>query len=224
MASAASLLADLPHHPAHWMGADELQRLGSITSPRRRLHFLGGHWLLRCLAAEVMGGTAQDWQVTTSTDGVPGLQAMHAMQADPVFASISHSGPWLAAAIGREPLGIDLECPQRLRDLDGLAQLAFPPIECARLAALEADQREAYFYLHWTIREASAKHAGFGLQLEQARRQVTRECAAGEAQLFSWEFPGGVLSLSTAAGTQVVPSGLPTGAHLGYRRLDSQHS
>ncbi len=178
-----------------WLTAGDRLRFSAITSVQRRQQFLAGRWLVRELAAEYR-------------------------EDSPAHFSISHSGDRVVAAIATFPVGIDLEQPSRPRDFLALAELAFSPAECAELRTLPESERSAAFYRFWTLKEATGKREGHGLQLELARRQRPVNCAADEADLVSWQFADCSLALAGKIGMSVRAAGLPAGARPVYWRIE----
>ncbi len=94
---------------ASWLSASERARLASMNNAQRRQQYLAGHWLLRTLLVEVHGGIAERWQLEDRRGRGP---AVHCDDTD-VYASLSHSGRWLAAAIASHPIGVDIEARPR---------------------------------------------------------------------------------------------------------------
>ena len=216
----APLLAEAETGGLGWLGEDERTRLGAMRSEPRRNQFLAGHWLLRRLACEVLGGEPAQWLVSAGPDGVPGLQSAAYDSGRIIPASISHSGDRVAAAIAPFPVGIDLECQSRPRDLQALAEMAFSPTECAELIGLPESERASTFYLYWTLKEAVGKREGRGLRPELSRRQRPFPCAAGQAEVFSWQAADFSLALAGEAGMSVGASLLPNATKPGYWRIE----
>lgn len=79
----------------------------------------------------------------------------------PLGLSISHSGPWVAAAVSAcRPLGMDIEQTGRPYDDDALPELLAPD-EAAWLKALPPASLAADpFWTTWTLKEALGKYQG----------------------------------------------------------------
>jgi phosphopantetheinyl transferase len=94
--------------------------------------------------------------------------------------SLSHSGGWLAGALGMGTLiGIDIEYHKPNRDFTALANAAFGPRERWQVEGGDASE----FYRIWTLREAMAKAAGVGLSFVfDGRDHVT----PGAAEASHW--------------------------------------
>lgn len=91
----------------------------------------------------------------------------------PLGLSISHSGPWVAAAVSAcRPLGLDMEQTAHAGDADELAELLTPD-EAAWLAAqpdgsLPGDP----FWTVWTLKEALGKYHGRRWETPQQTRSI----------------------------------------------------
>ena len=95
----------------------------------------------------------------------------------PLWASIAHSRRLVAIALAPDPVGIDVEWPQR-RDFASIARF--------RWGAAAACNQAANFYRLWTIEEAFFKASGRRLPDRTlhrllAARPVRRIAAAGQA-------------------------------------------
>ncbi|MFD0589174.1 4'-phosphopantetheinyl transferase family protein [Paenibacillus sp. GCM10027627] len=77
--------------------------------------------------------------------------------------NLSHSGSWVAAAFGSEPLGIDVET---VREPDlVLAKRFFSSPEYEGLCRLEPSKQRDRFYELWTLKESYIKAIGEGLSI-----------------------------------------------------------
>lgn len=77
--------------------------------------------------------------------------------------NLSHSGSWVACALGRAPLGVDVE---RVRPFDmDLAERFFTPRENAFLRSAPAGERHLRFFELWTLKESFLKAVGCGLSM-----------------------------------------------------------
>ena len=75
--------------------------------------------------------------------------------------SLSHSGPYIAAAVGDAPIGVDVE-RQRKAPSD-VAKRWFRPEENAFLQTLSEGTYPSSFFRLWTVKEAALKYTGEGL-------------------------------------------------------------
>lgn len=171
-----------------WLSPGERARLARMGSPVRRRQFLAGHWLARDLAAAALGGAPADWTWRSDDDARPRLARAG---GGATWASISHCGGWIGAAVAPDAFGLDLEVPRRDRDLDALARFVLAPAERDALAALPAAGRATAFYRYWTLKEAEGKRAGQGVLPARARGLAARPAGDDEAEAWTWSLPGG---------------------------------
>lgn len=127
-------------------------RFEGMGSAKRRRELLAGRRLLAELAASLDLAVAFD-----------GAEAAAGVVVDAgstgsvaLSASVTHSGPWVACAIGdADGIGIDLEVLAE-RDFLALSEAAFPG-SAASLSALASSDRAMEFYRRWTRHEAAVK-------------------------------------------------------------------
>lgn len=181
--------ADAQADALTWLNAEECARLAAITASQRRLQFIAGHHLARCMAAAWAGGTPGAWQLQAQPGGAPMLVAPSGHAAAP-SVSLSHSGDWVGCAIADVAIGLDLESHTSTRNFGALAQHVLSADELARWQALPAAQQIAAFYALWTLKEAQGKHAGTGLRLHQARQQSFLAGTAADAPGSTWQASG----------------------------------
>jgi 4'-phosphopantetheinyl transferase len=158
---------------------------------------------LRRLAANIHAEEPAQWSVHAEADRIPTLQSMLRPAESALHASLTHSGDWLAAAIAPFPIGIDLECPGKPRDLLALADAVFSPEEQAQLRRLHGQERAAAFYRYWTIKESVGKREGHGLHRLSARRQRPIPCAPEAAEVRTWQLDDGSLAIAGETGMSV---------------------
>ena len=186
-----------------WLGKEEQRRLATLTAPLRRQQYLAGHWLVRRLA----GGDPEDWVWSAKPGQTPVLD--HQGTGLRLHASLSHSGPWVAAAIADAPLGLDLEAPGRPRDWSGLSRFVFSEEERARLDGKRDAALVSAFFEVWTLKEAWGKRSGAGLQPAQARLMAARPADAEDAEALSWVLPDqGRLALAAWPGIDLAVDGV----------------
>lgn len=189
LAPLAGVEAQLPGPGTAWLTAAEDLRMQGIVATLRRRQYLAGHWLLRAMASETHGGDATEWRFEADEDPRPRLR--HA-DGRLLWASLSHSGEQLAAAIAPAPVGLDLERPRKPRDYVAIARFLFSPEEAGQVeAAEEGSAREQVFHLYWALKEARGKRGGEGLQPSQARRVTAFRADHAGAEAWHWSFPDG---------------------------------
>lgn len=190
-----------------WLAPSERTRLQTIQAPLRQRQYLAGHWLVRELAARCFGGEPAQWR----WDDQAGPRPQLLRDGVRAWATLSHSGEHLAAAVAPQPIGLDLEWPHRLRDVMALARHMFAPDEVARLEETMAGaHRDRLFYLFWALKEARGKRGGEGLQATQARRVSARPADADVAEAHVWPLgETGALALAGWSGLDPKTKGLP---------------
>jgi 4'-phosphopantetheinyl transferase len=192
-----------------WLTPAEKARLTGIQAPLRRRQYLAGHWLARALAARAFGGEPPQWR----WDDQAGPRPQLLRDGFRAWATLSHSGEHLAAAVAAQPIGLDLELPRRPRDVMALAHYLFAPDEVARLLETgEGPDRDRLFYVFWALKEARGKRGGEGLQATQARRVSARGSEAAQAEARVWPLgETGALALAGWPGLMPQVHGLPGG-------------
>lgn len=142
----ADVLATMPDEA--WLTPSESQRLAALRHRQRREQYLAGHWLLRQLLAAQLGLDGHRVALQERANLPPRFVATSDRGA-PIRLSLSHSGAFVAAAIGAAPIGIDIEA--RPRDLHAIAHLLIDPDEPP--AAVDTDT----LLERWVIKEAWLK-------------------------------------------------------------------
>lgn len=189
-----------------WLTAEEHVRLADISDAMRAAQFLGGHGLARQLAAQLAGGEPGQWSLRVAQDGRRWLDHH---DRPSVAVSIAHAGDHVAAAVGRQPLGLDIEAAGRTRDWLALARTVFSDAENLALGAASPDSRAAVFRETWTLKEAWAKRSGRGLQRTLARRCSAQPCGSADAEAWTWADAQGVaVALAAWPGADIRALGL----------------
>jgi len=213
LASLADVEAVLPGPRTAWLTAGEDLRLHGIVAALRRRQYLAGHWLLRTMASAALGDEPEAWRFESDEDPRPRLR--HA-DGRLLWASLSHSGDQLAAAIAPAPVGLDLERPRKPRDYLAIARFLFSPEEADQVEAAEAgSQREQRFHRFWALKEARGKRGGEGLQPSQARRVSALPAGPDIAEAWHWDLDDGACVAIAAwpgAGITITDGIAPTGA------------
>lgn len=142
-----------------WLTPGELARHGRFVRELRRRQFVAGRILLRMALAPLLRLPPQHVQLEERTGQAPRLLAPDPGRTAPGF-SVSHSGRWVACAVGAHPLGLDIEVRDSSRDLGALARQAFDADEAARWEQMqrwEPGARVEGFYRMWSEKEARFK-------------------------------------------------------------------
>jgi 4'-phosphopantetheinyl transferase len=146
LAHADALRRDAAAEGVAFLSPAEAQRWRSFSRPERREQYRLGRWLLRRALLDQIGGRPQDWRI--AAEGPP--LARHARGWKAPWLSLSHSGPWFAAALSLwGPVGVDLEQRGQRRPWKELAQ--------HQGWRLDLKRPEASFLRQWTRFEAAYK-------------------------------------------------------------------
>lgn len=124
--------------------------------PRDEQRSLLGECLARYRLSVVTGIPPSELDLTRSEKGKPELA-----DAGPVHFNISHSGDWVVVAVAEKEVGIDVE---KIRDPQyRIAERFFSKPELTELNRLDGEQKTAYFFDLWTLKESYLKLLGKGL-------------------------------------------------------------
>lgn len=140
--------------PESWLREDELAVARAFPREKRR-----AEWLLARVAAKMLAKRCGLGDITVERP----------------LVSVSHSGPWAAAAIDVEPVGIDVEV---VRDVSERAARHFlTSEETAQMESCTIAHRLLHF---WCAKEAAWKQRGGVLPtLKRVPLRLLRESAQG---------------------------------------------
>lgn len=116
-----------------------------------RQRSLLGHLLSRYAIIQEYALTNKEIQIRRHAYGKPYIK-----DYSQIHYNISHSGEWVVVAIGRSPIGIDVE--NRREDWDLIGKRVFS--ESEKYWSQNSYKRKAIL---WTIKEAYVKYLGIGL-------------------------------------------------------------
>lgn len=149
--------------------AGELATAGAFKLDKRR-----DEWLLARYAAKRL---ALDLGIAEDPRAVSVARPMLLVEGQPVnwFVSISHSAPYAAAAIDREPVGIDVQVVRRMSE--SAAHLFLSDEETAAMQRCNLPDRLLHF---WCAKEAAWKpRSGELVTLKQLPLQLLGEHPEG---------------------------------------------
>ena len=116
--------------------------------------------------------------------------------------SISHSGNYIAVAVGQEAVGVDVE--KKRKAAPAVAKRWFRPEENELLESLSETERTQTFFRLWTLKEAALKYAGEGLSggienvdclaLIEAARSGAEDALAGRSFALDGDATVGVVA------------------------------
>lgn len=181
--------------------ASQTRRAQALASARQAQRWVLSRYLLAdCVKdpAQLARGQRENSQQARSSHPKPPAPISYAPGGQPIYPgaslSISHSGPYLALALGPQGWRLGVDCQQIISRSPSSYLLAhFHPRETAQLAQAQDQGRlaEALTRL-WTRKEAFLKATGLGLSRPlaqdylglEAKRAVT---SLGTFQLRTWD-------------------------------------
>jgi phosphopantetheinyl transferase len=160
---------------------EEAERRAAFRSSSRQDSFALGRYAARGLLADPLGCEPSQVPLEVLPDGsllVPG---------SPWQLSISHSGPYAAAAIAKGEVGLDLE---RIRPRpESLFRFILHPDEMILRDQVDLPT-EHQIVLFWALKESVLKAKRTGLRLSPKTLRLSVDLAAGAARLsgrLNWE-------------------------------------
>ena len=126
--------------------------INSVSNPKRRLESIAGEWLMKKAAADYLSLPAEKIIIDRTEKGKPFIKG------EKVHVSLSHSGDYVAAAIDKSPVGIDIEI---LKPID--LKVAKKVLNDSDRGFFEKGDRLLNFYKIWTAKEAYFKMTGTGI-------------------------------------------------------------
>lgn len=142
------------------MGAERRRRISDFPAEDDRKRSAAGELLLRDVLVEHLGCSRETAPLTWEDSGKP------ASTVEGVYLSLSHSGPWVLAAIHDKPMGVDVEVI-RTADQKFMARACSE----AEMAYIAFGREGCYhrFWECWTAKEALFKVTGKGPLLALSR-------------------------------------------------------
>ncbi|MBY9079507.1 4'-phosphopantetheinyl transferase superfamily protein [Paenibacillus sp. HN-1] len=132
------------------------EQVGRFVRKEDAYRSLLGECLVRKAARSQLGLANKDITFVKNKYGKPSLHGV-----DSFFFNVSHSGDWVVLFWGRGEVGVDVE---QVKTIDlGIAERFFSPVEYADLLDRSVEERSAYFFDLWTLKESYIKTVGTGL-------------------------------------------------------------
>jgi 4'-phosphopantetheinyl transferase len=144
----------------HWdvLTNDERTEALSFCHEDDRTRFVAARALLRRMLAARWDLDPE--AVSLRRDQVGRIVGEQPSGAPPLFASVSHSGRWVAVATAPTPVGIDVEELVTLEPEDALIAKICTRRERRILLGLPVSRRRRYFTRLWTRKESVVKATG----------------------------------------------------------------
>lgn len=185
-----------PERALEWISLERRARIARFHQMKDRKRSLVAELLIRRAAIRKLGLRPEQLVIDRNPYGRPYLRNVRHFKFN-----LSHSGEYVVIALGRRPLGVDVERIDRCNQ--DVAKRFFSPAEAEYLRSLpEAEQARAFTTL-WTLKESYTKAEGkgllipfssFGFRLEPAI-QLVGGCAKRDYVFESMVLDGHCLSV-----------------------------
>jgi 4'-phosphopantetheinyl transferase len=136
----------------------EIERMQAFYFVRDRDRYACTHRVLRKILGAYLHCRPEDLQFRTARYGKPELTGHNSF----LHFNLSHSPTIAIVAVGRQPVGIDIEEVHPIEE--AVAEMNFSPAELCVLKKLRGDAWLTGFFRCWTRKEAILKAEGAGLQ------------------------------------------------------------
>ena len=134
-----------------------IRKAATYKSVKRRREYLASEWLRRFVLKNYIGNHNLVFDITDK--GRPFLKYNTSYDFN-----ISHTKEWIVIAIAKgQKIGIDIQSLDQAIDVLGIAKQYYAQIEHQWLSTLSTSKIKYYFYLLWTLKEASLKQTGEGI-------------------------------------------------------------
>ncbi|WP_017294947.1 4'-phosphopantetheinyl transferase family protein [Geminocystis herdmanii] len=143
------------------LSEDEQEKYHNFKITLQRDRFLINRANLRLILAKYLNINPQEIVFNYSDKGKPSLNFN--IHPDKIYFNLSHKNNYTVYGIGQYNLGIDLEKIDDKVKIENIAKRFFCPQEYEHLTLLKEEDKPAYFFTLWTIKEAYLKSIGLGL-------------------------------------------------------------
>jgi 4'-phosphopantetheinyl transferase len=183
------LAAQIPANSDAWLSPSEQTRLAGLHIEKRRLQYLAGHWLARCLLAQAVGAAPETLLLDERPDLPPAASAHPDWQI-----SLSHSGDWIACALAEHAVGVDIEQRETRAALLKFQDLLLAQDEAP--GTLDGDALLA----RWVAKEAWIKQHHLSALPEQLRAVRLKAATSDQFEVQIWTHARWHLGLAMACG------------------------
>ena len=156
--------AEAAAHQPRWramLDADELAQADRYYFESDRAVYTAAHALARAMLSEATGLPTASWRYTKRAFGKPALA--EACAGCGLRFNISHTHGFVACAIARDEVGVDVEASDRRTNF-AIADRFFAPEEAQLVNAASGERQRILFFRFWTLKEAFIKATGEGLR------------------------------------------------------------
>jgi len=170
------------------LSLEEHQRARKFYFEKDRIHYIVGRGLLRKLLGRYLGLDPSALEFEYGLHGKPLLATRFSDKI--IEFNLSHSKDRAIYIFNwDQPIGVDIEYSQPLKDMDDFALQFFTSNECKLIHSLPKEQKPESFYKIWTCKEAFLKANGSGLTVPINQVEVAIH-------------PNGTASLASIGGDQ----------------------
>lgn len=142
---------------------DETRRAQAFAKPEHRSRFITRRGLLRFILAQHLQASPSQLLFTYGPQGKP-LICLDAHRHSTIHFNLSHSNDLAILGVVRHSdIGVDVEAINPKRDIQGIGQRYFHPLEWDHIAAMPAHEQTAAFFDNWACKEAIVKARGGGI-------------------------------------------------------------
>lgn len=157
--------------------ARERDEVARIKNDVLRVRHVVSRGLRRGILADCIGQPPGDLEFVEEEGGKPRVLNVGGWDFN-----ISHSGDFVAVAVARGGVGVDIEVIRPVREMDAIVARYFHRDEGTYWRSLDVSLREEAFFVLWSAREAAMKCVGLGLARGLAVTRVDPAIArSGEA-------------------------------------------
>ena len=153
------------------LAGDEREKAGRFHFRKDRDRYVAARGILRHLLARHLAVSPESIRFSYGPYGKPALAEPRG--SGPLNFNVSHSSGLALFALGRNPVGVDVEAVRELSDMLPIAERFFSQDEVHELRATPAAQRASAFFRCWTAKEAYIKARGEGLSMPLDRFAVS---------------------------------------------------
>jgi len=131
-----------------------------FTYRRGKVVALVSGLLIRWCLEQRLGHPLTPGELAVDAAGKPFLRG-----SQNLHFNISHAGDYVVCAVAGCPVGIDIEA-ETIIDCEGIARFAYNAADHRAWRAQPPEDKLAYFYRLWTLKESLSKAVGLGLSLD----------------------------------------------------------
>jgi 4'-phosphopantetheinyl transferase len=168
-----------PEMELHYLDAlslEEKDRAAGIKSQENQMVFIQSRARLRWLLGHQLGLPAQDVPLVIGPHGKP----QHRFHE--IAFNLSHSKGLILIGVAKGgEVGVDVEHPRPVRQLDGLIREVFSAGEQRWFVGLSEAEQNALFLRGWTLKEAFVKATGRGIAAGLSRVVIQENFLGFEA-------------------------------------------